>query len=235
MTPSNQSGTEAGSITDTARKAAEDLKETGREALSGAKSVMGGTMSDLKAGATAKAEEVRETIAEEGERMASSLREAAGQQSGMQGRVLETMASGVASVSDTIRSRDVSTLLSDIQSFAKRNPAIFVAGAAAAGLLLARLAAQAGRAQDEGLGNHGRTGLQAGDMGAGLSKGGMGSQAGSGNYGSGSSSSGRSGSGSSGSGMGGNPQDMAGDSMKSGMTDDPAGTMGRGPSVGGNL
>ncbi len=216
MTPSNQSGTQSGSITDTARKAAEDLKETGKEALSGAKSVMGSTMSDLKAGATAKAEEVRETIADEGERMASSLREAAGQQSGMQGRVLETMASGVASVSDSLRSRDVSTLMSDIQSFAKRNPAIFVAGAAAAGLLLARFAAQASRSQDDGMGSYGRSGMQAGDMGAGQSRGGMGGT-----------------SGSYGSGMGGDPQDMAGDSMKSGMGDDP--TMGRGPSMGGNL
>lgn len=217
MTPSNQSGSQSGSITDTARKAAEDLKETGKEALSGAKSVMGSTMSDLKAGATAKAEEVRETIAEEGDRMASSLREAAGQQSGMQGRVLETMASGVASVSDTIRSRDVTTLMSDIQSFAKRNPAIFVAGAAAAGLLLARLAAQAGRSQDDGMGNYGRTGLQAGDMGAGLTQGGMG---------------GRSSMGSS-SSM--DDDDMAGEGMSSGMADDPVGTMGRGPSMGGNL
>lgn len=225
MTQSNQSGTDTGSITDTARKAAEDLKETGREALSGAKSVMGSTMSDLKAGATAKAEEVRETIADEGERMASSLREAAGQQSGMQGRVLETMASGVASVSDTIRSRDVSTLMSDIQSYAKRNPAIFVAAAAAAGLLLARLAAQAGRTQDDSLGSYGRTGTQAGDMGAGLSQGGMGRSSMGSSYGSGSS----------GAGMGGNPEDMAGDSMKSTSGDDSIGSMGRGPSMGGNL
>lgn len=203
------SDNQTGSITDTARKAAEDLKATGKEALTGAKSVMGSTMSDLKAGATAKAEEVRETIADEGERMASSLREAAGQQSGsVQGRVLETMASGVTAVSDTIRSRDVSTLLSDVQSFAKRNPALFVAGAAAAGLLLARLAAQAGRSQDDGLGNYGRTGTQAGDMGAGLSQG----------------------------GMGGMSDDMAGEGMSSGMIDDPIGTtQGRGPSMGGNL
>lgn len=212
MTNTPQSGT----ISDTARKAAEDLKETGREALSGAKSVMGSTMSDLKAGATAKAEEVRETIAEEGERMASSLREAAGQQSGsMQGRVLETMASGVTAVSDTIRSHDVSSLLADIQSFAKRNPAIFVAGAAAAGILLARLAAQAGNSQNETFGSYGRSGPQTGDMGSGRSQGGMGGR--------------------SGLGMGGNPQDMAGDSMKSGLNDGPVSSEGRGPSMGGNL
>lgn len=229
MTPSNTTGSQSGSITDTARKAAEDLKETGQQALSGAKSVMGSTMSDLKAGATAKAEEVRETIAEEGERMASSLREAAGQQSGMQSRVLETMASGVESVSDTIRSRDVSTLLSDIQSFAKRNPAIFVAGAAAAGLLLARLAAQASRAQDDGLGNYGRTGLQAGDMGSGLSQGGMSSGRMSSSYGT-------SGMGSTGGVSNDEDEDMAGEGMSSGMTDDPIGTTGgRGPSMGGNL
>lgn len=198
MTPSNQSG-QSGSITDTARKAAEDLKETGKDALHGAKSVMGDAMSELKAGATAKAEEVRETIAEEGQRMADSLREAAGQQSGsVQGRVLETMASGVTAVSDSLRSHDVSSLFADIQSFAKRNPALFVAGAAAAGLVLARLAAQAGRT-DTGtnLGTYGRTGTQAGDMGAGLSRGGMG-------------------------------EDMAGEGMSSGMIDDPVGMPSRG-------
>ena len=165
----------AENLTDTARRTAEDLKETGRDALEGAKAAMSGAMSDLRAGAAAKADEVREVIAEEGERMAQSLREAAGKQGGgMQGRVLETMASGVHAVSDTIRSRDMATLMSDVQAFAKRNPALFIAGAAVTGLVLARLAAQAGRSdEDGGIGSYGRTGVQAGDMGAGLQGGGM--------------------------------------------------------------
>lgn len=207
----NSSGTQSGSLSDTARKAAEDLKETGRDALQGAKSVMGSTMTDLKAGAAAKADEMRETIATEGQRMADSLREAAGQQTGsVQGRVLETMASGVTAVSDSIRARDVSTLMSDVQSFARRNPALFVAGAAAAGLLLARLAAQAGRPQVGDLGNYGRSGTQAGDMGAGLARGGMG-----GRY-----------------GTSGETADSA---ASSGMINDPVGAGGRDPSTGGHL
>ncbi|MES2969339.1 MAG: hypothetical protein V4804_11380 [Pseudomonadota bacterium] len=137
-------------LSDTAHKAAEDLKETGKEAYEGAKSAMGAAVSDIKAGAAAKAEEVRGVIADEGQRIASSLRGAAEQQGDgtMQGRVLGTMASGVSAVSDTIRSSDVSALLTDVQSFARRNPAIFVAGAAVAGLVLARLASQSGRSGD---------------------------------------------------------------------------------------
>lgn len=220
-------GQDQGSLGDTARRATEELKETGKEALQGAKSVMNSAMSELKAGASAKAEEMRGTIAEEGERMASSLRDAAQQGSGgVQARVLETMASGVSAVSNTIREQDVQSLMSDVTSFARRNPALFVAGAAVAGLVLARLAAQAGRsAQDQGgmSPDYGRTGTQAGDMGAGLQSGGMG-----GGYQGGSSS---------GSGL----SDRMGDSIGGGIEDDPTpgssdlnpGT--RGPSMGGNL
>lgn len=222
-----------GGLGETARRATEELKETGKEALHGAKSVMNSAMTELKAGASAKAEEVRGTIAEEGERMASSLRDAAQQGGGMQSRVLETMANGVSAVSDTIRQHDVQTLMSDVTSFARRNPALFVAGAAAAGLVLARLASQAGRSSDQGgmSSDYGRSGTQAGDMGAGLQSGGMGSG------GMGSGGMGSAGGSSSGSGL----SDRMGDSVGGGMKDDPTpgssdlnpGT--RGPSMGGNL
>lgn len=168
------SGTE--DLGDTVRQATEGLKETGAQAMAGAKSVMGNAMADLKAGASAKADEMRGNIAEEGQRMAYSLREAAGQGGGgVQARVLETVASGVEAVSDQIASRDLSGLMTDVTAFARRNPAVFVAGAAVAGLVLARLAAQAGRAQQSGgmPDSYGRSGPQAGDMGAGLEAGGM--------------------------------------------------------------
>jgi len=220
-------------MTDTARKAAEDLKETGREALEGAKSVMGGAMSDLRTGAAAKADEVREVIAEEGSRMARSLHEAAGQYGGgVQSRVLDTMASGLDSVSRTIATRDAESLMSDVQSFARRNPALFIAGAAVAGIVLVRLAAQSGRNADQGIGDYGRTGSQAGDMGAGLQSGGMGGMGGQ--------TGGRMGG-----QMGGQMGGMSGDPVigpdEGGMMgegedlrgDDIPGT--RGPSMGGNL
>jgi len=220
-------------MTDTARKAAEDLKETGREALEGAKSVMGDAMSDLRTGAAAKADEVREVIAEEGSRMARSLHEAAGQYGGgVQSRVLDTMASGLDSVSRTIATRDAESLMSDVQSFARRNPALFIAGAAVAGIVLVRLAAQSGRNADQGIGDYGRTGSQAGDMGAGLQSGGMGGMGGQ--------TGGRMGG-----QMGGQMGGMSGDPVigpdEGGMMgegedlrgDDIPGT--RGPSMGGNL
>lgn len=166
------------SLNETMRSAAEGLKETGQQAMEGAKSVMGNAMSELRAGASAKAEEMRGSIAEEGQRMAYSLREAAGQGGGgVQARVLETMASGVEAVSDQIAARDVSGLIDDVTAFARRNPAVFIAGAAVAGLMLARMAAKAAPSQS-GMSSgmpqgYGRSGPQAGDMGAGLEQGGM--------------------------------------------------------------
>jgi hypothetical protein len=226
----NQSGSQSGmgsesGMGDTARRAAEDLKETGREALQGAKSVMDSAMSDLKSASTAKAEEMRGTIAEEGQRMADSLREAAQQGGGVQAKVLETMANGVSAVSDQIAQHDLRSLMDDVTSFARRNPAVFVAGAAVAGLMLARMAAQAGRtAGDEGgmPSGYGRGGMQAGDMGAGLQGGGMGGT-------------------STGSGL----SDRMERGTGGGMTDDPTpgptpgssdlDPASRGPSMGGNL
>lgn len=233
-------------MTDTARKAAEDLKETGREALEGAKTVMGGAMSDLRSGAAAKADEVREVIAEEGSRMARSLHEAAGQYGGgVQSRVLDTMASGLDSVSRTIATRDAESLMSDVQSFARRNPALFIAGAAVAGIVLVRLAAQSGRSGEQGIGGYGQTGTQAGDMGSGLQSGGMGGMGG-GMSGGQSGVGGRMGGSQSGS-MGGQMGGMSGDPV---IGPDDGGMMGegqgsplrdddipgsRGPSTGGNL
>lgn len=172
MANQNQ-GTE--DLGETVRQATEGLKETGAQAMAGAKSVMGDAMAELKAGASAKASEMRGSIAEEGQRMADSLRDAAGQGGGgVQARVLETVASGVEAVSDQIASRDLSGLMNDVTAFARRNPAVFVAGAAVAGLVLARLAAQAGRSQSGGMSDtYGRTGTPAGDMGAGLEAAGM--------------------------------------------------------------
>lgn len=155
------------SLNETVKTAAEGLKETGAQAIEGAKSVMGSAMADLKAGASAKAEEMRGTIAEEGQRMAFSLREAAGQGGGVQARVLESMAQGVENVSDQIAQRDLSGLMDDVTAFARRNPAVFIAGAALAGVMLTRLAAQAGRSAQ------GEQFPPRGDMGTGHDKGGM--------------------------------------------------------------
>lgn len=168
----NESGSNAteDSMGDTARRAAEELKETGREALHGAKSVMGNAMSDLKAASSAKADEMRGMVAEEGQRMASNLRDAAHQGGGgVQAKVLETMANGVSAVSDQLAEHDLRELVDDVTSFARRNPAIFIAGAAMAGIVLARLAARAGRHAQDSDG-----GRQTGDMGSGLQSGGMG-------------------------------------------------------------
>lgn len=86
-----------------------------------------------------KADNVPGTIAGEGHRLAQSLRAAASEQGEtVQGRVLDVVAGGVETVSDTIGDRKLSDLFGDVQDYARRNPGTFAIGAAIAGFALAR-------------------------------------------------------------------------------------------------
>ena len=142
----------SGTAAETAKKAVHEIKETGKDAVEGAKSLVGDAMTDLKAAAATKMDSVREAVAEEGERIAATLRDAAEDhgQNSVQGKVLGSMAGGVSSVSETMRDNDVVTLFEDVQTFARRNPTLFVLGAALAGLWVVRIAAETGRKQRSG-------------------------------------------------------------------------------------
>lgn len=91
-----------------------------------------------------------EGIAEHGLRFAQNLRDAAGSQKAdsFQGRLLEIVASGVSDLSENLRDRNLSSLLSQAEGIARRNPTIFVAGAAAAGFAVTRYLMSSGDRKD---------------------------------------------------------------------------------------
>lgn len=147
MTKSDIKSTAEGTIGDkTARmtgemkEAGRDMAESGKQMLSDAKSKVSETVSGVASQAGERLDDTKNRLADQGDRMAESLREAAHQddEGGMQSRVLESVASGLSTMTDTLRSADPSAMMSSVQGFARRNPILFATGAAVAGLLVAR-------------------------------------------------------------------------------------------------
>jgi hypothetical protein len=163
MTKSDMKSTTEESIADkTARVSGEmkeaglDIAESGKQMLSDAKSKVSEAVSGVASQAGERLDSTKNRIADQGERMAESLREAAyrDQEGGMQSRVLESVASGLTSVTDTLRSADPAAMMSSVQRFAQRNPVLFATGAAVAGLLVAR--ALAGSSSSSGSSSYSR-------------------------------------------------------------------------------
>lgn len=133
-----------------AKDAADKIIETGHEMLDQAKThaseaaVQAGAA--IREGVEARAEAGKDMFAEEGQRLARSLRDVAAEkgESTLQGRLLDTVAGSVADVSEGLRGRSFGSLLEQVESFACRNPGAFVAGAALAGFALARVARSSG-------------------------------------------------------------------------------------------
>ena len=81
----------------------------------------------------------KETIADQGHKLAENLRTAASDRGEtVQGRVLDAVAGGVDHVADSLQGRSITAIFSDVQALARRNPGAFVAGAAVVGFALAR-------------------------------------------------------------------------------------------------
>ena len=142
------------------RETASDMAETGKQMLSEAKSKVSEAVSGVAAQAGERLDSTKNRLADQGERVAESLREVASrdEEGGMQSRVLESVATGLNSVTDTLRSADPSAMISSVQRFAQRNPILFATGAAVAGLLVARALAGSSSSQSSYSGrDYGRT------------------------------------------------------------------------------
>lgn len=121
-------------------------KEAGREALESVRSGLSAAASEAKTvvsdEAMSRAAAGKDKLAEEGERLAQGLRDAAAAQrdDSLQGRLLETVADSLADMSVGLRKSSPASLMRDMNRFARRHPGAFVAGAALAGFALARFA-----------------------------------------------------------------------------------------------
>ncbi len=103
----------------------------------------------LRETAAERTEAARDELAEQGQKFAASLRAAAADHGtdSLQGRVLGAVAGTVDDLSDGLRGQSIGALVTEAQSFARRNPGVFVAGAALAGFALARFARSSARGQ----------------------------------------------------------------------------------------
>jgi hypothetical protein len=141
-------------------RTAEDLKEAGREmAESGkqmlfdAKSKVTEVLSGVAAEAGERMDSTKSRIADQGDRMAESLRDVASrdEEHSIPSRMLESVASGLTTMTDTLRDADPRAMISGVQRFAQRNPVLFATGAAVAGLLIARALAGSVSARRESI------------------------------------------------------------------------------------
>lgn len=124
----------------------ENIMDAGRDVLTQAKvraseaATTAGAA--IREGAETRAEAGKDMLADEGQRLARSLRDAAAEQGDgtIQGRILDTVATGVVDRAESLRGRSFNSMLTQTESFARRNPGAFVAVATLAGFALARFA-----------------------------------------------------------------------------------------------
>lgn len=132
---------EANKVADSARSAAAEVSEAakakGREA--------GNALAEE---ARRRGEEAKAATAAEINTVSDAFRRAARdlQDGSPQERTFGYLADNLATVSDTVRDKDLGEMLDDVSSFARRNPLAFLGGAALLGFAITRF----GRATQEG-------------------------------------------------------------------------------------
>lgn len=161
---------------DTARAAGAEAVETVTQE---ARNLAGTAAQTLKAEVEACAEAGKAQVSDQGLKLTEALKARADQaEYDLERRMLHVIAGGIEDISDDLRSRSFSSLIRETERFARRNPGVFVAGAAVAGFILGRFArasadddqaspAQAGRSGGHGMAGQGSGGHGPGGQGQG--------------------------------------------------------------------
>ncbi|QYX58286.1 hypothetical protein K1T73_07975 [Roseovarius sp. SCSIO 43702] len=126
-----------------AKSAKDDLTKAARDAAKDAKH-------GIQEEARRRAEGAKEGVADEVQDVASGLRKAADdmRDGSPQERTIGQLASGLADISDAIRDKDLGQAANELGAFAKRNPLLFLGGAALAGFVATRFATASARRDD---------------------------------------------------------------------------------------
>jgi hypothetical protein len=123
-------------------KPVEEAKEAMREAAGTARRQGGRLMDEAKGIAGEVWQERREAAAGEIGSVAGALRRSAdhlrSDEHGLTARYVSEAADGLQRLSEAVRGRDVRDLIAEVEDFARRQPAVFVGGAVAAGFILSR-------------------------------------------------------------------------------------------------
>lgn len=135
-----QPDTSAGS--GTANEAGKDVKDAARRTADKATETAQNVAEQARDAASERAGQAKENVADEMSGIASALRTAASEmrQGSPQERTFGQIAESLADASEAVRDRDLGQMASDLSGFAKRNPLIFLGGAALAGFAATRFA-----------------------------------------------------------------------------------------------
>lgn len=131
-----------GRSTDAIRTAAQDTKDAVQSAFHDAADKVGHAASEAMAGGEKKVEAASDGAAEALRAVAAQLHGAAGGLNGEQAwaeKAFRTGAAGLERVSDYLSTGQFDDFAKDLQTFAKANPAAFLAGSVAVGVLVARI------------------------------------------------------------------------------------------------
>lgn len=122
-------------VTTQAKQKASDFAEQ-------TKSAAGDMVQDATKAAATQANAAKSSVADEVSGVASALRTAAEEmRSGSpQERTFGQIAEGLADASDAMREKDLSTMVQDVSAFARKNPMVFLGGAALIGFAATRFA-----------------------------------------------------------------------------------------------
>lgn len=132
-----------------------DTKEAVVERVSTLKSQAGDYAQEAiehgKAEAWSRADAAKGSAADEASRTADAVRKAAGRfpEGDLRAQAASQLADGLGVVADRIREKDLGDIPGDLTRFARRNPTLFYAGAAALGFAVARMAKATARDRNE--------------------------------------------------------------------------------------
>ncbi|WP_299673307.1 hypothetical protein [uncultured Roseobacter sp.] len=121
---------------------ASQAKQKAGEMTENAKSAARDVAQDAASAAKDHAETAKSSVADEMSGVASALRTAAEEmRSGSpQERTFGQIAEGLADASEAMRNKDLSEMVQDVSAFARKNPLVFLGGAALIGFAATRFA-----------------------------------------------------------------------------------------------
>ena len=159
MPDNNTTQTQSAAAKEQATAAKDKAAAAASNAAESAKAQARDVADTVSAEATNYAYQARDTAADEVKGVASALRTAADElRSGSpQERSFSQLADGLADVSDSMRDKDLGEMMGDLNGFAKRNPLVFLGGAALLGFVATRFAKAS---SDRPQGGYGGTGVE---------------------------------------------------------------------------
>ena len=139
-------------ITQKAREAAEAIGEAVQSAPAEIRTAARQTAKTVRGAAGKATRTARNATADMSEKAAQTLHRQAGRldDDAVGHRLLESVAGGMDSLSGQLREGNLSQLVAEAEGFARRNPLLFIAGAALAGFAIARMTQPRG-GRDEAL------------------------------------------------------------------------------------